>query len=339
MTTLSQDFFSVIILNYNGWKDTIACLESLNSYKKKGVKVILIDNGSTNESVYEIKKWNAQTNFFGKTSFVTQMDFLRSKKAIKKDSTNLFMLSEENHGFAKGNNLGIKTAEKAGYNHVFLLNNDTVVTSNSLEVLYSRFVINDNQVLTPQIRYFDRPEIIWNCGGKILYPGIRKYYYVNQHYTKIKETKELKISFVTGCALMFNSEKHGLLTEKFFFGEEDMDFSLRMKKSGFKMYCILESIIYHKVGSSLSTNSRKSEIFVLKRLINIKSHYSSFSYFIACILYGINFMKILNKTYSFPWKNAFNLTLKTIKKSNKLKAVGVDLSVHYVRGTSDKKKN
>jgi GT2 family glycosyltransferase len=71
---------------------------------------------------------------------------------------------------------------------------------------------------------------------------------------------------------------HGLLSEKFFFGEEDIEFCLRLRKLGLKLACLYEAIIYHKVststGGSSVVNYGKIYIHLLSRFINMRDYLS-----------------------------------------------------------------
>ena len=87
-----------------------------------------------------------------------------------------------------------------------------------------------------------------------MFCGLRKYYYDNKHRLCVKEHLYKDITFITGCALFFTAstlrKDGGIFIEDFFFGEEDFNFSLTMKKNKRKMACVVNSLIYHKVGAS-----------------------------------------------------------------------------------------
>jgi GT2 family glycosyltransferase len=139
------------------------------------------------------------------------------------------------------------------------------------------------RVLTPQINYFFDKHKVWNCGGKLRL-GFRKYYYAGQADSMIKEKEYMPISFVTGCALFFYPElldsEGRLLTERFFFGEEDFEFSMRMKTAHVPMACVLNSLIYHKVGASGDKMLRSGKVYLhyLNRFIDIRMHKSMLFY-------------------------------------------------------------
>ncbi|MDE7337733.1 MAG: glycosyltransferase, partial [Bacteroidales bacterium] len=194
---------------------------------------------------------------------------------------------KENYGFAKGNNLGIALVEQLASHegaqkpsHYLLLNNDTLVEPDFLEKLET-FAREHLQyvALTPQIRYAEPRNRVWNCGGRLFF-GLRKYYYLDQDFTTIKQKEYIKINLITGCALFAKRELlglDGLLTNRFFFGEEDFDFSLRMQEQGKKMACVLNSVIYHKLGASRDAKKKIKFTYLhyLSRFIDVRQHWNN----------------------------------------------------------------
>lgn len=254
---------AIIVLNWNGADDTIACLESLSKAEGKFV-VYVVDNGSSDNSVRDIQAWIDEH---------CGVD-VRLVPLVK------------NYGFAKGNNKGLETARLINPDSYLLLNNDTEVMPDFL-VRLQEFSDKhpEYRVLTPKINYYYDKQKIWNCGGKLLC-GFRKYYYAGCQDSAVKESGFIPISFVTGCALFFYPElldKEGhLLTERFFFGEEDFDFSLRLKEQGVKMACVLDSLIYHKVGATVGKTMGVSKYYLhyLNRTIDVRLHFSRPNFFV-----------------------------------------------------------
>lgn len=278
---------SIIILNYNGFRDTIEVLSSISALEYPFFNVILIDNGSIDQSVEELTAW-VHKRF---TVDIYQNDVLDPsvKKIVSANENNTpgttlklsIIENSDNIGFAAGCNQGIQFALLNGAEYVWLLNNDTIVDTDSLSVLASYL---DNystcQIATPQIRLYDEPDRIWNCGGQLKWYGTRKYYFVHRPVSELPDKEAIDITFVTGCAPLIRStlfQQYGGFTEKFFFGEEDFEFSLRMKKAHAKMVCCLQSIIYHKVGASIKNtaagyNIGKAYVHYLNRFINMKTY-------------------------------------------------------------------
>lgn len=254
----------IVILNYNGWQDTIECLTSLAQADLGLSRVVLLDNGSSNESVTKIRKWNKSACFFAAD---VDLDATTPNAA---PSGHLFLTSSTNHGFSRGNNLAYQAVARSEDTPVFLLNNDTVVQPDFLVHLLAFHALHPAAVLIPQIRLFDRPNYLWNCGGEIKWPLRRTYYYNNAPVFDLPDTAYLSITFTTGCAVLFTPSMHGYLDERFFFGEEDINFSWRQYKEGSKSYCLLSSVIYHKVSGSMDRSKKRMIGHTLNRLINIK---------------------------------------------------------------------
>lgn len=243
---------AIVILNWNGADDTIRCLESLET-ARGAFFVVIADNGSTDDSVERIREYTA------------------------KSSLDIRLLElDRNFGFACGNNKAIKYAAGNNADSYLILNNDTVVTPGFLTVLEEFMAANPKySILTPRINYYYDRDIIWNCGG-VLRMGFRKYRFAGCNESKVQGKKCLPISFVTGCALYFLPsvlQPDGtLFTERFFFGEEDFDFSMRMKQRGLNMACVTDSVIYHKVGSAGNQMVKSGKVYLhlLNRYIDIR---------------------------------------------------------------------
>lgn len=252
---------AIIVLNWNGTDDTLACLESLT--KAEGhFCVYVVDNGSSDDSLTRIGAWIEGHG---------EMDV----RLVPLD---------RNYGFARGNNMGIAVARQDNPDSYLLLNNDTEVRPDFL-VRLQAFSKRSPQyrILTPKINYFYDKQKIWNCGGKLSF-GFRKYHYAGQSNSAVRETDYIPISFVTGCALFFYpellDEQGRLLTERFFFGEEDFELSLRMKEKNVAMACVLDSLIYHKVGATVGRTQGVSKYYMhyLNRFIDVRLHFGAVKY-------------------------------------------------------------
>jgi len=335
---------AIIVLNWNGWKDTIECLESVFRIDYPNYKVIVVDNGSTDGSIEKIKAWAAgeilvESKFFKYDLRNKPLEIVElkkeniefyNKKASERNGKNfiVLILNEENLGFAKGNNVGIRYALKDSSDYVMLLNNDTVIFQQSFLDKMINFMEENKEigVSVPCIYYYDQPNKIWNCGGKLLPFGWRKYFTSGKF--RDSKRKYFSISFATGCALLIKRdilEKYGLLSEDFFFGEEDYEFSIRMKKNKVKMACVLSAELYHKVSSSVSKLSDKklklAFIHHLNRLVHLKRYYPKILWelFRAYALLYIFFM--LKLRYRITYKNAFYYIRKLAKYSSILSNV------------------
>lgn len=296
ISPLNKAELAIIILNWNGWQDTCECLASLLDGSFQDFQVLLIDNGSTDDSLRKIKSWLKGLPHPGIESYNRKLNknpvsFLEIKdeeivqKQFQKDIGSYKILLVKNRfnlGFAKGCNLGIRFSLSAGFPYILLLNNDTTVDGSCLKFLMS--FMNQNPefgIVTPKIYYYDKPDTIWNCGGKLTFTGKRKYYYINKKDNRHTLNGHHQISFVTGCALFSRSDifrDYGPLSENFFFGEEDYEFSLKMKKNDVKMASLFCAKVYHKIGATERVVFEKNRlpkafVFYLNRYIDLKSYY------------------------------------------------------------------
>jgi GT2 family glycosyltransferase len=165
---------SIIILNWNGWEDTIECLESLYQITYPNYEVIVVDNGSEDESIAKLEIYCE-----GEIK-------VESEKEIRDLPSNrklIIIKNEKNYGFAEGNNIGMRYALKAlnlNPDYILLLNNDTVVDKEFLRELakagmsYGRIGICGAKLLK-----MHNPKIIDSTGhilrmGRVVDRGTRK---------------------------------------------------------------------------------------------------------------------------------------------------------------------
>lgn len=263
---------AIILINWNGADDTLACLQSLLDAKGKFL-VVVVDNASEDSSLERI-------NAFA--------DEHKGQMQVE------VLALDDNYGFAIGNNKGIRHASQFAPDSYLLLNNDTEVAPDFLEKLTA---FSDKhpefRALTPRINFFHDKDEIWDCGGTIRW-GKRDNRYANKHGEALAGREYLPITFISGCALFFYPEllddEKRVFTERYFFGEEDFEFSMRMRKKGMKMACVTASQIYHKVGRSRNkmkaiAHVGKYYMYYLNRLITLRTHLPKFQYTLTKMLY------------------------------------------------------
>lgn len=270
-----QPLVYVILVNYNGLQDTIECIDSLNKINYKNYKIIVVDNDSKDGSAQKLRnKYN--------------------------DDIIKIIELKSNTGFAGGNNVGINLAIKEKAEYVLLLNNDTVVDKNFLSQLVNTAQSNKNTgIVGGKIYYFDNKKLIWYAGAKInKITGRTKHIgvdeYDNGQYDKISEP-----DYITGCLMLLPVDvikKIGLMDESYFLYYEETDWSVRIKKAGYKLIYDPKSVIYHKVSSSTKKINYVMDYY-----------YDRNSYYFIMKNYGI-----LNKICMYFYKRGF-LLLKYIK--------------------------
>lgn len=314
---------AIIILNWNGFDVLKECLESL--MRAKGdFFVVVADNASGDASVEKLCRWCESNSVAYK--YVAEG---REAGVVAGEREVLVYSLTKNYGFAKGNNIAIKLAMQSAPERILLLNNDTEVEPCFLEKLEGFQKANPKyKILTPLIFFGSDRTRIWNAGGKLSF-GFRKYYYAGKTRNDIKEHLYIPITFVTGCALYFSPENLNddckLLTERFFFGEEDFEFSMSMNRRRIDMACVLDSVVYHKVGASGSNMFALGKVYLhyLNRFIDIRLHKNALFYILWVV---VNIPLCLRHFYkaSKSVGTAFKLLYRLVADAARKESVGYD---------------
>lgn len=267
---------SIILVNWNGWRDTVECLESLLLLEYPDFRVIVCDNGSSDESLEEIRGW---ANCRAIRCAEYQRIEAESGGSVDCDATLTLIHNGENLGFAGGNNVGMRyvlARNKADY--CWLLNNDTVVKPDALTHLVARM---------------QQKSTIGICGSTILLNNDRRSiqalgggYYCRWiglpwHYGRfasferaINQTRaEAWMNYVEGASMLVSRkflDEVGLLCEEYFLYFEEADWSIRAK-GRFKLGYAPKSIVYHKVGGSIGTSSNPAKMSYTSDYYNIRN--------------------------------------------------------------------
>ena len=233
-----RDKVSIIVLNWNGKKDTLECLESIRKIDYQNFNVIVVDNGSRDDSV----------------------------KAIKKEFPDADVLEARcNLGYAGGNNLGMRYAIKNGADYILLLNNDIIVDAQLLKN-FIRATYHDSKwaILSAKIYYYSHPRKIWYAGARRINKTAN---FVHIGIGCIDNGKDfstlIETDYACGCALFLRTSilnKIGLFDERFFLTYEETDLSYRAKTLGYKIFMVPEAKVWHKI--SVSFGGEHSPLFI-----------------------------------------------------------------------------
>lgn len=240
---MNKKSVAIIILNYNGWEDTIECLQSLDTTiknKQYDVSLIVVDNNSQNESV---EKLSAYMNSCYGDDFCYTADRIEAS-----DYKCVLFLSSDNLGFSAGNNIGIQIALERKSDYVMLLNNDTVVDEGFLPPLVEMLEEDSSLgMVAPKIYdYYHREE--YTLGGYY-----SKYKGSGYAYYNTEQADKEYLNYLCGCCWLIPMkaiERCGLMDEAFFLYVEDVDYSCTFFNNGYRLSCTKDSVIYHKEGRS-----------------------------------------------------------------------------------------
>jgi len=231
---MNKPLVYIIVVNWNGLEDTLECLTSLRNINYPKYNIIVVDNGSMNNEAGTIKE------------IYQEIELIENV---------------ENEGFVIANNQGIELAMEKGAEYILLLNNDTTVKSDFLEILV-KYAEQENDVgiISPKILYYNS-ETIWSMGGMNSCLGF------GVMVGKGKNSKQyntiIEPDFISGCAMLIKREAVediGLLDPVYFAYSEDADYSYRAKRAGYKIKVIPDSIIWHKKGASAGIKGSKKKI-------------------------------------------------------------------------------
>ena len=219
---------TVIVLNWNGKVLLEDCLGTLEKVEYNNYNVLVVDNGSTDDSVQYIK-----SNF-------SAVDVLEL---------------DNNLGYAGGNNAGFKhVLLKYDPEIVVFLNNDTIVDAHFISALVKKLSDPDAGISAPKIYYAHEPERIWFNGADInLATGKIEHRNIREMDSARLVTMEMS-DYATGCCLAIKSKIFSNINgfdEAFSMYAEDVDLSLRVKENGKEIFMAQGAKVWHKVSSSI----------------------------------------------------------------------------------------
>jgi GT2 family glycosyltransferase len=220
---------AIVVLNWNGAEDTLACLKSLAGVMSPNCRVLVVDNGSTDGSPEIIREAFPEIEL---------------------------LLLPANIGYSGGNNAGFRRVKELHAEFVIFLNNDTMVDGGFCAPLLDVLHRNPSAgIAVPKIFYLDRPDTLWYAGGVVnLSTGLIRHVGLRK-----KDAPEFDrpgtTGYATGCCLAMRCRDFdavGAFDEGFGMYAEDVDLSLRVRALGLSIDYVPSSRVWHKVSASLS---------------------------------------------------------------------------------------
>ncbi len=239
-----KPLISIIILNYNGEKFLENCLESIFRETTLDFEIVVIDNNSPDKS---------------------------GEKISSKYKTCNFILNKKNLGVSEGFNIGIKNSKGK---YVVLLNNDLIVGPKWLDYLFEAYKQKGDGLYQPKFLKMNDRNVVDSAGNLINIFGFgfsrekgQKDYL---QYNTIEE-----IGFAAGTCLFCSKEifnKIGLLDEKLFAYNEDLDLGWRAKLLNYKSYYVPKSIVYHHGSAQWKWSGEKFYLLERNRWVVLLSN-------------------------------------------------------------------
>ncbi len=218
----------IVVLNWNGADDTLACLESLAAVQSSSCRVLVVDNGSTDGSAERISE---------------------AFPAIE------MLLLPANIGYAGGNNAGFRRVLELKSEFVIFLNNDTLVDAGFCAPLIETLQRNPLAgIAVPKIFCLDRPDTLWYAGGMVtLSTGLIRHVGL-RHKDAPQFDRPGVTGYATGCCIAMRCrdfQSVGAFDEGFRMYAEDVDLSLRLRARGMSINYVPSSRVWHRVSASL----------------------------------------------------------------------------------------
>ena len=254
----SEELISIITVNFNQAKVTCELLESLHYITYKNVEIIVVDNASK-EDASVIKNQYPEVNL---------------------------ICSDKNLGFAGGNNLGLKSAHGK---YILFINNDVEVSPNFLEPLVARLShLDTTAAVSPKIKYFTPRTTIQYAGSYAVNPFTLRNTHIGTGEVDNGQYNEPRLtSYAHGaCMLVKRSviDMIGSMDEQFFLYYEEQDWCERMNRSGFHIFYVPQSEVYHKESVSTGKNSPLKTYYLSRnRILFARKNFKGIQFLISML--------------------------------------------------------
>lgn len=252
----------VVVLNWNGWQDTIGCLESLQRQDYPHVNVLVIDNGSTDGSVDHIR------------SAMPTVELVRTGA---------------NLGFGGGCNAGIRLALARGADYVWLINSDAVVDPGALSALVRRAGQDPMLGAVGSVLYEAEPPDrvqLWGGGSVNLWLGRSRH-----------RLSPGPLDFISGASVLLRRaalDGVGLFDEaNFFMYWEDTDLGFRMRRAGWRLAVAEDSRVWHKQSASLGRGSPVLDEYFTRSGVRFLRRYAPIPFMSIALMLGMMVAKRL----------------------------------------------
>lgn len=227
-----QPLVYIILLNWNGWQDTSKCLRSLRQLDYEGFVTLVVDNGSTDDSLIRLREGHPEVH-------------------VIENGTNV--------GFAGGCNIGIRHALAAGADYIWLLNNDTIAEVKALSALVTKAQSDPHMGAVGSAIYS-----IADTGRLQVWGGGYVNFWLGRSRHFERPVEDSKIEFLTGASLLVRRQALdaiGSLDDGFFMYWEDADYCFRLRSQGWKLGVAGNSKIWHKESSSVGKGSSRMDTY------------------------------------------------------------------------------
>lgn len=271
---------AIILVNWNGWRDSIACIESCLALNHQEYRIVLCDNASSDGSVERILSWGlGESNFDRDVTSPVRITVPRRPRGVAllarheaergcdgNGAELLIVETGDNLGFAGGNNVGLRWALARGYQYAWLLNNDAVVRPDSLAFLIETMTANNRIGLCGSVMLdYHQSQQLQGFAGAIDRVTFRGRH-LGSHLRiadlegapglmSLDPAKRRETIYPIGASIFVSRnflEEVGLMEESYFLYHEEADWAFRSE--GLYQVAVADrSYVYHKLGASIES--------------------------------------------------------------------------------------
>ena len=238
---------AVIVLNWNNAPDTLACLESLREVNYPSFHVIVVDNGSTDDSREQIAA---------------------AFPAVE------ILATEANLGYAEGNNAGLRRALQHPVKYLCVLNNDTIVAPDFLAALVDEAEsAADIGMVGPKMYFAAPPNMVFAAGSMINWTTGE----LDQRGMGVVEKPDAllydaatDVDFIIGCGVLVRRqviEEVGLFDPIYYLNFEDVEWCIRMRRAGYRVRYTPNATLWHKVSATLGQASPANTYYMTRNAL------------------------------------------------------------------------
>lgn len=250
---MNDPLVAIIVLNWRKPAETLACLDSLACINYPNAWIIVVDNGSGDDSVSLISQNHPDV---------------------------LILETGANLGYAGGNNVGIRCALEQGAQYICVLNNDVTVPPGFLLPLLS--VLRSGSavgVATPLIVSTEQPDQVWALGSRIdRSTGAVSRLHAREDVSRWRNRRPFAVDVASGAAMVVRREvfeRVGLFDEAFYLYFEETDWCLRVRQDGYRIVAAPSSVVWHQVSATLGQTSPVVDYYMVRNHLRLVARHWS----------------------------------------------------------------
>lgn len=334
-----NSFVYIVILNWNGWRDTIECLESVFRQDYPHFFVTVLDNDSSDQSFEHISQWlrGLKSNEIHTIPELAHLTAPPVNKPIAHrlchhidqlkisdiDECQLALIKTGgNLGFAGGNNVALKwiAANKKEGSYVWLLNNDTIIEPDCLSQMLKHLQLKEQSgryTCGSLVKFYQQPNVVQALGGAKFnfYTAIGSQtlgrFLSDQSVIDHEKTAE-EMDYITGCSWLLPArflDEVGLMEDQYFLYYEEIDWVMRSRDQ-YQLTYAPKSIVYHKEGSSIGSKTINRAPSVLSEFYMARNKIKFMRKFFPLrmpLILGVVFLQAINRFRQGHHKNGLIL--------------------------------